>query len=92
MIKIKTKEEVLEFANKVSAYYDYMAEMDKKIRICSYGKGYLKEVHIFTKEDLIELTKLFDVLPSRTSPNRLEIVINDVHFFTVDKQEVDIII
>jgi hypothetical protein len=83
-------EKILELADKVSRHYDYMEKMDSEVRICGYGEGYQKEVHIFKVEDLLKIADVLGKKPNRVpETNRLEIVINDVHLFSICQEDTE---
>lgn len=85
-----TKELVYEAIENTRQYYEYMALVDKTIRVCGYGEGYNPEIHIFRKETFLEICKVLEMdYKEIANTRRLEIVVNSVHIFTLKEKEED---
>lgn len=85
-----TRQAILQMANKISRFYDDMAEADKMVQICGYGEGYQKEIHIYKTSDIFEIADIMHLTPNRDcSINRIEVVIKDVHFFSMYNESED---
>lgn len=84
-----TRQAILEMANKISRFYDDMAEANKMVRICGYGEGYRKGIHIFKSSDIFEIADIMNLTPILDcSSNIIEVVIKGVHFYSsYDKSE-----
>jgi hypothetical protein len=80
------RQDIIKIANKVSRFYDDMAEFDEEIRVCGYGKYYRKELHIYRDTDLLEIAYVMGAKPKLNErKTTIEVMINGVCFFTLLK-------
>lgn len=83
-----TYERLLEIVTRTKEYYKFMEQVDEEdFKVCGYGTTFKPEIHLFNKEDFLELAKFTGSEITRWR-SILSIMIEGVKIFTVDSDKV----